>query len=168
MLSQTDRLKIFWAASPQNVRPIPTFQFSHSAFAASYYYWTEPYSGTVISEASASLTMLPANINVKLANSQNDLDQNYTFIIDLTDAQDIFRTALNSVPISSAEEVKITYREYLSDSLSTVQTLVNLVVTKIAYNQQGAQITAATPRFNLTSTGLIFTPFQISMLRGLL
>jgi hypothetical protein len=166
MLSQEERMKIFWASSPQNVRPIPTFQFSHSAFSSSYYYWTEPYVGTVTSETDTTLTMNPANINVSLANSTNNLDQNYTFVVDLTDAQDVFRTALNSVPISTNEEIQMVYREYLSDTLAVVQTYVNLIITKIAYNQKGASITACTPRLNLTSTGLIYSPGNIPTLRG--
>ena len=168
MLSQADRLKIFWASSPQNVRPIPTFEFYHPDFYGSYYYWTEPYVGQVLSESSILLSMAPANINIKFADSDNDLDQNYTFLIDLTDSQDVFRSAMNSVAINSKNEIVIKYREYLSNDLNTIQTSVNLIVSKVSYNQEGAQITACTPRYNLTSSGLIYTPFQIPMLRSFL
>jgi hypothetical protein len=168
MLSQEERMRIFWASSPQNVRAIPTFQFSHALLSSTKYYWTEPYIGAVTLDTAEVVDMNPANIVVKLADSENTLEQNYTFTVDLTDSQDILRTELDNIPVNTLEKLILTYREYLSDTLTVVQAQVTLLVVGIDYNQNGAQFRCVTPRGNLTLTGENYTPFEIPMLRGFL
>lgn len=168
MLSPEEQMRIFWASAPQNKRAIPTFQISHSLLTRTYYYWTEPYPDNVTLDTSAVVRMAPANVGVKFADSENSLEQNYTFTFDLTDSQDIFRNEMDRVPIDTREKLVIVYREYLSDNLTVVQRQVTLLVVKIAYNQAGASFTCVTPRGNLTYTGEPFTPHEIPMLRGFL
>lgn len=168
MFSQEERMKIFWASSPQNVRPIPTIEISHSHLPSTYRYWTEPYIGTVKNESVSDITMNPANMTVSLANSQDNLDQNYNIAIDLTDAQDILREALDIIPVNTKEQIVLTYREYLSDTLAVIQSSVSLIVQNISYSQEGAKFKCVTPRMNLTSSGESYNPFDIPMLRGFL
>lgn len=168
MLSQEERMKIFWAASPQNIRVIPTVQLSHSRLGRTYYLWTERYPGSVTLDTAEVVTMSPCNLTPKMADSDKGLDQNYSFTFDLTDSQDLLRRELDNIPIDTTEKLILVYREYLSDTLTVVQAQVTLLVSKIAYNQKGATFTCVAPRGNLTYTGELYTPYEIPMLKGFL
>lgn len=167
MLSLEEKLKIFWVTSPQNKRAIPTIQLGHSQMSRTYYLWPEPYTST-INTGSGTVTVEPANFTAKLADTANNLDQKYTITLELIDSQDIFRNELDRISVNTSEKILLTYREYLSDNLNAPQAQVTLTVATVAFTVDGAQFECTVPKYNKQSTGELYTPFGIPLLRGFL
>lgn len=163
-----ERLKRFWVATPQSVREIVTVSLTHSSFGQAYHLWSEPYSGQVTLETSATVTVSPAGMVVKDSDSKDDLDKNYTLMLCLIDSQDLFRLELDKALATLDEAIVITFRSYLSDRLSAPSQVISLNVTKVAFNYEGAEISCSPPKYNLTGTGTLYTPLRFPHLRGFL
>lgn len=157
------RLRTFFASSPQAMHPVQTLQISHSAMTKVFHLWREPYAGVA-----GGNTMLACNLEIKLAGSPGHLDQVFSISIDTTDIEDIFRQQLDRIPVATAEKISIVYREYLSDDLATAQASATLQAESVSFVKGAANITATSPRLNLTRTGDLYTPKEIPMLRGFL
>jgi hypothetical protein len=154
-------LRTFLASAPQTVHPIQTLQISHSAMSQVWHLWREPYVGTA-----GGNTMQPCNIEIKLAGSPGHLDQKFDIRIGLVDIEDTFRAEMDSIPIDTQEKIAVVYREYLSDDLVNAQAVATLQVESISYVKGAANISAVSPRYNITRTGETFNPKEIPMLRG--
>ncbi len=166
MLDLEGRLKIFFASAPQNIRPIQMISISHSKMPKVYYLWKEPYVGSVTIDSTTVVQVLPLNLEIKLAGSGNDLDQRFEIRISTVDIENDFRNALDIIPINTLEKIKIVYREYLSDDLTSEQAKSTLQVESISYVIGGASITAVSPRLNVSRTGELYNNKDIPMMRG--
>jgi len=164
-LDLSQRLRVFLASAPQNVRSIEVLEVYHSAFG-SRYYWKEGDEGVVTREDGSVVAVKCVAFNAALAGSEGDLDQQFTIDFDTTDYTDEFCTLLDAVPLTSGEKVQLVYREYLSDDLTTVQARVALQVESINYTLSTATLSAVSPRLNINRTGLLYAPRDIPMLRG--
>ena len=161
------KLKVFLASAPQNIYSVMTLEISHSAMSKVYYLWREPYVGEITTETGVK-TVTPLNMDIKLAGSENNLDQKFNILIDLTDVNDEFREQLDSIPLETEEKIKVVYREYLSDDLTEVLAQANLQAESISFTIGAAAIVAVQPRLSMTRTGEIYSPKVIPMLRGFL
>lgn len=162
------RLRVFLASAPQNIRSIMTVQISHSALTRTYHLWREPVAGLVTIEDGSEVQMQPLNIDIKLAGSEGNLDQQFNILLDLTDIEDEFREEMDRVPIDTEEKIIVVYREYLSDDLTDLQAVVSLQVESISYQIGSATLSAVSPRLNVSRTGEIYAPREVPMLRGFL
>lgn len=156
----------FLFSAPQNVRTIQTVQISHSYMSQDWFLWREPYEGTIITEDYESGLCRPCNIAVEIAGTPAHLDQVFRFGIDTTDSTDLFREELDRIPMGTDEPIVLTYREYLSDDLTEPQAIARLQAESVVWNRGAALINAASPRFNVLSTGRLYTVRDIPMLRG--
>lgn len=161
------RLKVFLASAPQNIYPIQTLEISHSFMTKVYYLWREPYSGSITTETGVK-TVEPVNLEIKMAGSENNLDQKFNIALDLTDINDEFREQLDKIPLDTEEKIKIVYREYLSDNLTETLAQANLQAESVSFTIGAASIVAVQPRLSMTRTGEIYSPRVIPMLRGFL
>lgn len=166
-LDLESRLRVFLASAPQNLRAIPVLQISHSAMTKVYYLWREPYTGTVTTETGAH-PVEPLNMEIKLAGSENNLDQRFQILLDLTDVADEFREQLDRIPLTSLEHIQVIYREYLSDDLTAVLAQATLQVESVSLTLGSATLIAVQPRLSMTRTGEIYAPRDVPMLRGFL
>lgn len=166
-LDLESRLKAFLASAPQNVWTIQTLEISHSAMSRTFHLWREPYAGTTYVNGIARM-MDPCNIEIKLAGSEGHLDQKFEIRLGLVDIEDIFRKEMDRIPVTTTEKIKIIYREYLSDDLTTPQATATLQAESITYAIGAASISAVAPRLNMTRTGEVYSPKDIPMLRGFL
>lgn len=157
------RLRTFLASAPQTVHPIQTLQISHSAMSQVWHLWREPYVGTA-----GGNVMQPCNIEIKLAGSPGHLDQKFDIRLDLTDIEDPFRAEMDRIPVATLEKIAVVYREYLSDDLINAQAAATLQVESISYAKGAANLSAVSPRYNITRTGELYAPRDIPMLRGFL
>jgi hypothetical protein len=162
-LDLASALRTFLASAPQTVHAIQTLQISHSAMSQVWHLWREPYAGTAGGHA-----MQPANIEIKLAGSPGHLDQKFEIRLGLVDIEDAFRAELDLIPITTQEKIAVVYREYLSDDLVNAQAVATLQVESISYVKGAANLSAVSPRYNITRTGELYTPRDIPMLRGFL
>lgn len=166
-LDLESRLKAFLASAPQTIWPIQTLEISHSAMSQTFHLWREPYAGTTYVGGVAK-TMEPCNIEIKLAGSEGHLDQKFDIRLGLVDIEDVFRSELDRIPIATTEKIKIIYREFLSDDLTAPQATAVLQAESISYAIGAANISAVSPRLNMTRTGELYAPKDIPMLRGFL
>ena len=161
------RLRRFLASAPQTIWTIATLQVSHSAMSKTYHLWREPYAGQTVVDG-VLVDMDPCNIEIKLAGNEGHLDQKFDIRIGLVDIEDEFREQLDRIPVDTTEKIKVVYREYLSDDLTTAQATAVLQAEGISYALGAASISAVSPRLNMSRTGELYAPKDIPMLRGFL
>ena len=166
MLDLESRLRVFFASAPQNVYPIQVIEISHSQMLQTFYLWKEPYNGSVRIDGTTTVAVQPVNMEIKLSGSGSDLDQKFEIRLSTVDIENIFRDAMDSIPINTAEKVRVVYREYLSDDLLNEQAKAILQVETVSYAIGGASIAAVSPRLNISRTGEVYSPRDIPMLRG--
>lgn len=166
-LDLESRLRVFLASAPQTIWPIQTIEISHSAMSRSFYLWREPYAG-VTNAGGVAMAMDPCNIEIKLAGSEGHLDQKFDIRLGLVDIEDVFRDELDRIPLATAERIRVVYREYLSDDLTEPQATAALQAESITYMIGAAQISAVSPRLNISRTGELYAPKDVPMLRGFL
>jgi hypothetical protein len=159
------RLKIFLASAPQTIRAIQVIQISHSAMTRVYTLWREPYAGAV-TIAGAVVATEPANIEIKLAGSQGHLDQVFTVRLGLVDIEDQFRAEMDRIPVATSEKAILTYYEFLSDDLASVQATGRLQIESVAWAKGAVNMSAVSPRLSMTRTGEIYDMRSVPMLRG--
>lgn len=157
------RLKTFFASAPQAIHSVQTIEISHSAMSRTFRLWREPYEGVA-----GGYAVQPANIEIKLAGSEGHLDQKFDISISTVDTDDTLRDELDRIPINTIEKIKIIYREYLSDDLVNAQAMVTLQAESISYEIGAANISAVSPRLNMSRTGEAYSPKDVPMLRGFL
>ena len=159
-------LRRFFASAPQNVRQIEVLQISHSAMSKTYYLWREPYTGTVATESGVR-TVQPVNMEIEVAGSEGNLDQEFHIRIDTTDVEDELREQLDRIPVDTEERIRCVYRVYMSDDLTDIVAGPMVLQAESISHQVGAcAITAVSPRLNTTSTGDRYVPREVPMLRG--
>ena len=161
------RLKQFLASAPQNIHAVQTLEISHRAMPRTYYLWREPYFGEITTESGIHAVQ-PINLEIKLAGTENNLDQRFDIKLDLVDIADEFRAALDAVPIATLEKIRVTYREYLSDDLTAPLATSVLQAESVSYQIGVAAITAVSPRLSIVRTGENYNPRDIPPLRGFL
>lgn len=165
-LDIANRLARFLASAPQNIHPVQVLQFSHSAMTT-YTLWREPYTGSVTINGVAT-AVLPLNMEIKLAGSANNLDQRYDIRVDTVDINDLFRAAIDGVPLTSLERIKVAYFEFLSDDLTTPLVTATLQAESVTWQKGAALITAVAPRLSINRTGETYSVRDVPMLRGFL
>lgn len=166
-LDLESRLRVFLASAPQNRHAIQTLELSHSSMSQVFRLWREPYVGEVTTE-DGPVQMLPLNLEIKLAGTENNLDQKFEIAMDTVDINDEFRGEMDRIPVTTTEKVRAVYREYLSDDLSEPQTTAVLQCESVSYKLGAATLSAVSPRFNVTRTGETYVPRDVPMLRGFL
>ena len=166
-LDLEERLRVLLASAPRTIRAIQTIQISHSAMSTVYYLWREPYEGTITTEA-GQRTVLPLNMEIKLAGNEGNLDQRFEITIDTTDIEDEFREQLDRIPLNTLEKIACVYREYLSDDLTDVMATHVLEVESISCQIGAATIVAVAPKYNQLRTGEVYIPRDCPTLRSFL
>lgn len=168
MISLEQRLKVFFASAPQNIYSIQVLEISHSMMPKTYYLWREPKFGKVRINGATYVDVQPLNIEIKIAGTSNNLDQKFEIRIDTTDIENEFRDALDAIPVDTTEKIKVVYREYLSDDLTTEQAVANLQAESVTYMIGAASISAVSTRLNINRTGELYSTKDVPMMRGFL
>lgn len=166
-LALQDQLKRFYASAPTNVRMIPVIEISHSDMTQTFYLWREPYSGSVTLDDLSVVTVEPVNFAVELSADEANIDQVFKVTLGNVDASDVFREQVDAISLNTTEKIKLIYREYLSDDLTTPQVTITLTVENVAYTNTTATLSAVSPRLNLNRTGETYNYKDIPMLRAL-
>lgn len=164
-LDTEEKLRRMLASSPPALREIAVVVISHSALSQTFAFWPEPYPGTVVTPL-GTLAVRYAPMQMELAGSEANLDQVYNITLDTTDVQDIFREEMDRVPIGSLEKVQIGFYSFVSDDLTDPQAATSLEVQTVSYKKGVATINATSPRYNVLSTGELYAPRDVPMLRG--
>lgn len=164
-LDVEEKLKRLLASSPPAIREIPVVTVSHSALSQVFAFWLEPYPGSVVT-SDGPLTVRYAPMQVQLAGSEANLDQVFQITLDTTDVQDQFREELDRIPLNTTERVQVRFYSFVSDDLTQEQSRAVLEVQTVSFKIGTATISAASPRYNVLSTGELYAPREVPMLRG--
>ena len=160
------RLREYYATSPPAVREVGVLVISHSALARRFVFWPEPYAGQIVSEEYGPLDVQYAPMMLDRAGSEGNLDQEFRITLDTTDVQDDFRDQLDAIPLNTAERIRIDILTYLSDDLTAQQEAATLQAETVSWVVGTATITAVVPRYNVLSTGELYEPGVVPMLRA--
>lgn len=160
------RLREYFAASPPALRTIGVLVISHSALARRFVFWPEPYAGQIVSEEYGVLDVQYAPMMLDRAGSEGNLDQEFRITLDTTDVQDDFRDQLDAIPLNTSERIRIDILTYLSDDLTAQQESATLQAETVSWVIGTATITAVVPRYNVLSTGELYEPGVVPMLRA--
>ena len=101
------------------------------------------------------------------AANNNDMDQTTTFT--LPDVGNLLDDELDNIPMDSTELPKFIFRRYVSTDLSyPADGPVAYEAQTIAQDKGRFSANLGTPMLNQRSTGILMTPKEIPLLRGLL
>jgi hypothetical protein len=161
------KLRVFLASAPQAIHAIQVIEISHPSMSRTFWLWREPYAGTVTIDG-VPRAVEAANIEIGLAGAAGHLDQRFDIRLGLVDSMDVFRAEIDRIPVNTKLKATLVYREYLSDDLVNAQATARLQVEAVSWMKGAANITAVSPRLNMTRTGQLYSPKEIPMLRGFL
>lgn len=161
-----ERLAEYFAVTPPAERVIGVLIISHSALSQRFVFWPEPYAGEIVTDDYGRLPVLYAPMLLEIAGSEANLDQEYRITLDTTDVQDGFRDELDRIPLNTAERIRVDILTYLSSDLESQQEAAVLQVETVSWVVGTATITAVAPRYNVLSTGELYEPGQVPMLRA--
>lgn len=160
-------LRRFLASAPQTRYIIQQVSLSHSAMPAALHLWTQPFTGSVVTEDDETLAVTGAdNLSIRPPGSPVHLDQALDITLSTVDAGDTFRRALDAIPLDTTERIAVVYREYLSNDLTAPMAHVRMQVEAIVYNRGAASISAVAPRLNVNRTGELYTLKRFGTLRA--
>lgn len=159
-------LREYYAVTPPAVREIGVLVISHSALAQRFVFWTEPRTGQVVSDEYGPLTAEFAPMAMERPGSEANLDQEFRITLDTTDVQDYFRQQLDAIPLATNERIRIDVLSFLSSDLTAQQEAASLQAESISWIIGTATITAVVPRYNVLSTGDLYEPGVVPMLRA--
>lgn len=159
------RLKL--ASNPEGQLDFQTVEITHSLLTKRYLIvqGNEPLTATL--ETGELVTFEPSPMESKDAANNNDMDQQASFT--LPDVGNQLDDEMSRIPLDNKEWPVFTFRVFTSTDLSypckgpVTYDLQSLTQSKGVFTAD-----VGVPRLNQQSTGLLMTPAQIPLLRGLL
>ena len=155
------------ASNPDGEMDYITLQISHPLLSKTYYLVRGLQELTATLETGETITFEPTPMEASGASNNSDMDQTTTFT--LPDILNQLDDEMDKIPMSNTELPKFVFRRYVSTDLSYPAD--GPVVYELqAINQENGEFSAdvGTPMLNQRSTGILMTPKEIPLLRGLL
>lgn len=160
-----ERLKQMMIHYPRGQYSIDTLEISHSQMSKVYYLTREPMGITANLESGVQVDFTPTQINLSLAHTKQNLDQNFSFTLpDVTNELD---DEMDRIDLSSSEPISLIYRSYINIDLSEPAVIFKLQILSITQEKGIFTIQAGAPQFNWDQTGIIYSYDQFPMLRAL-
>jgi hypothetical protein len=159
--------KLKLASNPEGQLDFETLEITHSLLSKRYLIavGTSPLTATL--ETGETVTFEPSPMNAVNAANNNNLDQQATFT--LPDVGNQLDDEMSRIPLDNQEWPEFTYRRFISTDLSypcdgpVTYDLQVLSQTKGVFTAD-----VGVPRLNERATGLLATPEDIPLLRGIL
>lgn len=159
--------KLKLASNPEGQLDFETLEITHSLLSKRYLIvvGTSPLTATL--ETGETVTFEPSPMNAVNAANNNNLDQQATFT--LPDVGNQLDDEMSRIPLDNQEWPEFTYRRFISTDLSypcdgpVTYDLQALSQTKGVFTAD-----VGVPRLNERATGLLATPEDIPLLRGIL
>lgn len=159
------RLKL--ASNPEGQIDFETLEITHSLLSKRYLIvkGTSPLTATL--ETGEVVTFEPSPMNPVNAANNNDLDQQATFT--LPDVGNQLDDEMSRIPLGNQEWPKFTFRRYISTDLSyPCDGPVSYDLQALSQSKGVFTAEVGVPRLNERATGLLATPEDIPLLRGIL
>lgn len=155
------------ASNPDGEMDYITLQISHPLLSKTYYLVRGTSDLTATLETGETVMFEATPMDAKNAANNNDMDQTASF--SLPDVLNILDEEMDRIPYSDTELPKFIFRRYVSTDLSypcdgpVVYELQTLTQEKGVFTAE-----TGTPMLNQRQTGILMTPEEIPLLRGVL
>lgn len=159
--------KLKLASNPEGELDFETVEITHSLLSKRYLIvrGNEPLTATL--ETGEVVTFEPSPMESTDAANSNDLDQQASFT--LPDVGNLLDDEMQNIPLDNQEWPVFTFRRYVSTDLS--YPCVGPITYDLQSLSQSKGIFTAdvgVPRLNERPTGILATPTEIPLLKGLL
>lgn len=155
------------ASNPDGEMDYITLQISHPLLSKTYYLVRGTSDLTATLETGETVTFEATPMDAKNAANNNDMDQTASF--SLPDVLNLLDEEMDRIPYSNTELPKFIFRRYVSTDLSypcdgpVIYELQTLTQEKGVFTAE-----TGTPMLNQRQTGILMTPEEIPLLRGVL
>lgn len=159
--------KLKLASNPEGELDFETVEITHSLLSKRYLIvrGNEPLTATL--ETGETVTFEPSPMEATDAANSNDLDQQASFT--LPDVGNLLDDEMQNIPLDNQERPVFTFRRYVSTDLS--YPCVGPITYDLQSLSQSKGVFTAdvgVPRLNERPTGILATPTDIPLLKGLL
>lgn len=159
--------KLKLASNPEGQLDFETLEITHSLLSKRYLIvvGTSPLTATL--ETGETVTFEPSPMNAVNAANNNNLDQQATFT--LPDVGNQLDDEMSRIPLDNQEWPEFTYRRFISTDLSyPCEGPVTYDLQALSQSKGIFTADVGVPRLNERATGLLATPEDIPLLRGIL
>lgn len=159
------RLKL--ASNPEGQIDYETVEITHSLLSKRYLIVRGTSELTATLETGETVTFEPSPMNAIDAANNNDMDQQASFT--LPDVGNQLDDEMANIPLDNKEWPVFTYRRFISTDLSyPCDGPVTYDLQAISQSKGVFSADVGVPRLNERATGLLATPEDIPLLRGIL
>lgn len=159
------RLKL--ASNPEGQIDYETVEITHSLLSKRYLIVRGASELTATLETGETVTFEPSPMNAIDAANNNDMDQQSSFT--LPDVGNQLDDEMANIPLDNKEWPIFTYRRFISTDLSyPCDGPVTYDLQAISQSKGVFSADVGVPRLNERATGLLATPEDIPLLRGIL
>lgn len=165
--SVIEAYKLKLASNPDGQLDFNTLEITHSLFSQRYLLvvGTSPLTATL--ETSEVVTFTPTAMDIAEGGNNNDTDQQASFT--LPDVGNLLDDEMSRLPLSDAEAPVFTFRSFVGTDLSfPARGPVTYDLQSLTQSKGVFTANVGVPRLNERQTGILMTPQEIPLLRGVL
>ena len=164
-IAEAYRIKL--ASNPDGEIAVDTVEIYHPSLSKTYYLVADNQDLTANIESGALITFEKANMKPNNAANNDDLSQTASFTI--ADVDNILNDEMQRIPLENETPVLFRFRRYLlSDTTYPAVTALEYEAQKITQSKGLFTAYVGAPSLNDKGTGLILTPDNVPLLRGIL
>jgi len=159
--------KLKLASNPEGQMDFETVEIKHSLFSKRYLLVVGTTDLTATLETGEVVTFEGIPMEVTDAGNNNDMDQQASFT--LPDVGNILDDEMSRLPLSDEESPAFTFRAFISTDLSyPARGPVTYYLHSLSQSKGIFTADVGVPRLNERQTGILMTPQDIPLLRGIL
>lgn len=159
--------KLKLASNPEGQIDFETVEIKHSLFSKRYLLVVGTTDLTATLETGEVVTFEGIPMEVTDAGNNNDMDQQASFT--LPDVGNILDDEMSRLPLSDEESPAFTFRAFISTDLSyPARGPVTYDLQSLSQSKGIFTADVGVPRLNERQTGILMTPQDIPLLRGIL
>lgn len=159
--------KLKLASNPEGELDFVTVQISHSLLSKTYYLVKGTSDLTATLETGDTVTFEATPMEETSASNNSDLDQQASFT--LPDVGNILDDEMSKIPFDNTEWPVFTFRRYVSTDLSyPCEGPITYDLQSLSQAKGIFTADVGVPRLNERPTGILATPQEIPLLKGLL
>lgn len=159
--------KLKLASNPEGQMDFDTVEITHPLFSKRYLLVVGTSDLTATLETGETVTFEATPMEVKEGGNNNDMDQQASFT--LPDVGNLLDDEMGNIPLSNDEAPVFTFRSFVSTDLSyPARGPVTYDLQSLSQSKGVFTADVGVPRLNERQTGLLMTPQEIPLLRGIL
>lgn len=159
--------KLKLASNPEGQMDFNTVEITHSLLSKRYLFVVGTSDLTATLESGETVTFEATPMGVAEGGNTNDTDQQASFT--LPDVGNLLDDEMSRIPLDNTEAPVFTFRSFISTDLSyPARGPVTYDLQSLSQSKGVFTADVGVPRLNERQTGLLMTPKNIPLLRGIL